>query len=71
MLSGPGVLHKIIESALSDFSAHDPALSAVITLACKAVLAVHVASVRNVKAYRLEDRLFYLDLIGSLFKRIF
>ena len=71
MPSGAGILHKIIQSTLSDLSAHYPALSGIITFARETVFAVHVASVGNVKADRLEDRLLYLDLIGSLLKRVF
>ena len=50
-----GILHQIIQSALSDFGTHDAALAAVVALACKAVFTVHVAAVCHVEADRFED----------------
>ena len=59
-----GVLYKKIYSAFSHLKAHQRAFAVVLPLACKAVLAIEVAGVRDMQAERLDHGVALFEVKG-------
>ena len=60
--SAAGILNEVIKRPLAYFQTHYTTFARILAFAGKTVLAVHIAAMRNMKAYRLEYGLFDLEL---------